>query len=625
MKMKWIKAAALTAMLLMCLLLTGCIVPKDNLTPNNQGNNQQYQDVAPKITATPTATQSPTPSPTPTGTGDAMDEWYSMWTGETPTPTLPSGVIVNTNSGIGKLPTEIATTAGAATTRPASYTNAPTNTPAGSLKVGSTGSEVRRLQTRLKELGYYKGSVDGDFGEGTETAVKAFQQQNGLTVDGKAGAYTQEKLYSSSAKRAPSTVTNTPRATATPTPRATAVPDTDVYLEVGSSGTKVRTLQNRLIELGWLDGEADGDYGEATAYAVKAFQKKHGLWEDGKAGPDTLTILYSTRASKSSNPVASVGVTLREGDSSAAVKAMQKRLKELGYLSGSADGAYGQATKAAVIAFQTANGIKADGKAGTTTLNLLYSDDAKDADSLITNNDNTDAGVTINGYTTLREGDSGEAVKKLQRALKNRGYYSGSIDGVYGTSTVAAVTAFQQRNGLRVDGKAGPSTQTALYGGDAVDASKYETLRPGDSGIDVRNMQYTLYELGYYDGSRDGVYGDTTKDAVRAFQIRNDIDPVDGIAGEKTLSVLYSSKAIAAQAAVTQYETLRKGDRGNSVVEMQDSLQQLGYLYEITGYYDDATVEAVKNFQRRNGLTVDGAAGQDTLRVLYSNAAVPAY
>ena len=121
------------------------------------------------------------------------------------------------------------------------------------------------------------------------------------------------------------------------------------------------------------------------------------------------------------------------------------------------------------------------------------------------------------------------------------------------------------------------------------------------------------------------MYGDTTQDAVRAFQIRNGVTPVDGIAGQKTLQVLYSSKAIPASAAVTEYETLRKGDRGNSVVEMQDSLQQLGYLYEVTGYYDDATVEAVKNFQRRNGLEVDGAAGQETLRVLYSSNPVPAY
>lgn len=623
---KIIKAAALAAMLLMCLLLTGCIVPQDDLTPNNDGGGSQYyQDVAPKITPSPTPTSTPYQEPETEITPDPMQSWIDMWV-PTATPTPPSGLIITTNSGssIGRLPTEVTTTKAATTTRPAAATATPTPA-ATSLKVGSSGSEVRRLQTRLKELGYYKGSVDGDFGEGTETAVKAFQQQNGLTVDGKAGSYTQSKLYSSSAKRAPSTVTQTPRPTATPTPRATAVPDTDVYLEVGSTGSKVRVLQNRLIELGWLDGSADGEYGNATAYAVKAFQKKHGLWEDGKAGPDTLTILYSTRASKSSSPVASVGQTLREGDSSDAVKAMQKRLKSLGYLSGSADGSYGQATKAAVIAFQTANGIKADGKAGTATLNLLYSDDAKDADSLVSGDTSSGAGVTINGYVTLREGDTGDAVKQLQRALKNRGYYSGSIDGTYGSSTVAAVTAFQQRNGLRVDGTAGPSTQTALYGTDALDAEEYVTLRPGDSSIDVRNLQYTLYELGYYDGRVDGVYGDTTQDAVRAFQIRNDITPVDGIAGTRTLKVLYSSKAIAAQAAVTQYETLRKGDRGNAVVEMQDSLQQLGYLYESTGYYDDATVEAVKNFQRRNGLTVDGAAGQDTLRVLYSDNAVPAY
>ena len=623
MKNRIFKAASLLLVLALCLLLTGCIVPPDDVNAGGvtgSGSNN-YQDVAPKITP------SPTPSPTPyreeTKTVEPTLDWYSMWNTPSPTPTSPSGMIVTVTNGgagaIGRVTPNVGNTDSGSSN--ATATPAPQ-----SLKLGATGSEVRQLQTRLKELGYYKGSIDGDFGEGTEIAVKAFQQQNGLTVDGKAGSYTLDRLYSSSAKRAPSTPTKTPRPTATPTPRATAVPDTDVYLEVGSSGSKVRVLQNRLIETGWLAGTADGSYGEATAYAIKAFQKKHGLWEDGKAGPDTLSLLYSTRAAKSSTPVASVGDTLREGDSSDAVRAMQKRLKELGYLSGSADGAFGQATKAAVIAFQTANGLKADGKAGMTTLNLLYSDKAKGADSLSNSGStNTGAGVTVNGYTTLREGDSGEAVKTLQRALKNRGYYSGSIDGKYGSSTVAAVTAFQQRNGLRVDGTAGPSTQTALYGSDALDAANAETLRPGDSGVEVRNLQYTLYELGYYDGKVDGVYGDTTQDAVRAFQIRNNVSPVDGIAGKKTLQVLYSSKAIAAQAAVTEYETLRKGDRGNAVVEMQDSLQQLGYLYEPTGYYDEATVEAVKNFQRRNGLTVDGAAGQETLRLLYSDKAVPAY
>lgn len=618
MKNRIIKGLALGAMLALCLTLTGCIVPPDDLTPDVGSNSRpyDYQSIAPRIT--------PSPTPSPTVYNPAAQEtpevtlpWNDMWN-VTPTPTMGAGnVVAVTTSGLISRITPPLVTGSAATPTPTAA--------ATSLKVGSTGAEVRKLQTRLKELGYYKGSVDGDFGTGTETAVKAFQQQNGLTVDGKAGTATQNALYSSSAKRAPATITATPRRTATPTPRATSVPDTDDYLEVGQSGSKVRTLQNRLIELGWMDGSADGSYAGATEYAVKAFQKKHGLWEDGKAGPDTLSILYSTRASKSSSPVSSVGETLQEGASSDAVKAMQKRLKELDYLSGSADGSFGTATKAAVIAFQTANGLRADGKAGTSTLNVLYSDDAKSADTLVGNGSNSGAGVTVNGYTTLRECDSGDEVKKLQRALKNRGYYSGSIDGVYGSSTVAAVTAFQQRNGLRVDGAAGPSTQTKLYGGDVIDADEYATLRPGDSSTAVRTLQYTLYELGYYDGRVDGVYGDTTADAVRAFQIRNDVTPVDGIAGNKTQKVLYSDRAVAAAADVTEYTTLRKGDRGNSVVEMQDSLQQLGYLSEATGYFDDATVEAVKNFQRRNGLTVDGAAGQDTLRVLYSNNPVPAY
>jgi len=176
-----------------------------------------------------------------------------------------------------------------------------------------------------------------------------------------------------------------------------------------------------------------------------------------------------------------------------------------------------------------------------------------------------------------------------------------------------------------VDGIAGDKTLTLLYSSDAVDSDEYATLRPGDTGAAVRTMQATLYELGYYDGSRDGVYGATTQDAVRAFQIRNKVKPVDGIAGNKTLTKLYSGTAVAAAAKTTEYKTLRKGDRGDEVVQMQDSLQQLGYLATVTGYYDDATVAAVRSFQSRNGLSVDGSAGQETLAVLYGSNPRAAY
>ena len=85
---------------------------------------------------------------------------------------------------------------------------------------------------------------------------------------------------------------------------------------------------------------------------------------DGKAGPDTLSKLYSSSAPKSSSPVSSTGESLREGDNGDAVRTLQQRLKTLGYYTGSVDGDYGSGTVAAVKAFQRAYDIKEDGIAG---------------------------------------------------------------------------------------------------------------------------------------------------------------------------------------------------------------------------------------------------------------------
>ena len=60
---------------------------------------------------------------------------------------------------------------------------------------GARGEEVSRLQTRLRELGLYRGPIDGDFGGGTESAVRAFQQAHGLEADGIVGPATWQALY----------------------------------------------------------------------------------------------------------------------------------------------------------------------------------------------------------------------------------------------------------------------------------------------------------------------------------------------------------------------------------------------------------------------------------------------
>ena len=85
----------------------------------------------------------------------------------------------------------------------------PTPTAAASLlKKGDNGEAVKQMQARLKELGYYNGSVDGDFGGGTEEAVRLFQRQNQLDVDGIAAKMTFAALYSEDAKQV--TITPTP-------------------------------------------------------------------------------------------------------------------------------------------------------------------------------------------------------------------------------------------------------------------------------------------------------------------------------------------------------------------------------------------------------------------------------
>ena len=73
----------------------------------------------------------------------------------------------------------------------------------------------------------------------------------------------------------------------------------------------------------------------------------------------------------------------------------------------------------------------------------------------------TKSSITADALT-LRQGSKGETVKTVQQKLKNWGYYTGAVDGIYGVKTVAAVTLFQKKNGLTVDGIAGAKTLAAM-------------------------------------------------------------------------------------------------------------------------------------------------------------------
>ncbi len=237
---------------------------------------------------------------------------------------------------------------------------------------GTRGVAVLNLQKRLTELGYYQAKMDSDYQAADIAAVKAFQKNNGLKADGIAGYETQKILYSDNA--VPGTAFSP-----TPSPEPTPTPNLST-LRQGDMGNEVKSLQQRLIQLGYLLGKADGNFGSGTAAALKAFQKANGLLQDGVAGATTLSKLYSTTASPA--PTAAPSPTpslLRQGDKSEAVKAMQRTLIDLGYLNGTADGVFGAQTFLALKAFQSNNGLPADGVAGEKTLSILASSTAKPA------------------------------------------------------------------------------------------------------------------------------------------------------------------------------------------------------------------------------------------------------
>ncbi|MBQ7455853.1 MAG: peptidoglycan-binding protein, partial [Clostridia bacterium] len=248
---------------------------------------------------------------------------------------------------------------------------------------GTRGLAVTRLQQRLVELGYYSVTPDGVYDTNDINAVRAFQKQNGLTVDGVAGLDTQLALYADSA--IPAWATPTPKPTATPKPSATPAPSTSETLSIGSKGDSVNLLQARLTTLGYFTDTIDGRYGTMTASAVAAFQENNGLTADGIAGPKTLKKVYSNSAKSAPTPAptakptatpkataaVNTTATLRTGDTGSNVRALQQALIDLGYLSGAADGVFGPKTYLAVKEFQKANGLARDGVAGPATLSRL--------------------------------------------------------------------------------------------------------------------------------------------------------------------------------------------------------------------------------------------------------------
>ena len=313
------------------------------------------------------------------------------------------------------------------------------------LQFGDRGDNVRYLQYGLHILCCSPNGFDGEFGNGTLTAVKKFQSKYGLVSDGIVGDVTWNTLKN-----------------------------------------EIATIQAQLNKKGCSVGTVDGIAGPATYNAVISLQNKNGLTADGQVGPATWDVLFDTISGGNSySRILKLTSPLMYGED---IRAVQNKLNSLGYVAGTADGYYGNMTRNAVINFQSKKGLAADGDVGPTTWSALF-------------NTSTSGG---SGYSRILKLTSplmyGEDIRAVQNKLNSLGYNAGTADGYYGNDTRTAVISFQTARGIDIDGEVGPTTWKTLFntstsgGNGSTSNIRKVFIDPGHGGTDPGASGNGLYE-----------------------------------------------------------------------------------------------------------------------------------
>lgn len=201
---------------------------------------------------------------------------------------------------------------------------------------------------------------------------------------------------------------------------------TDTGNQVGAYKSRQKMVYNALkkyIGDGKKGVTSSGSVTNTTTSSSSGTTTKPSTTTTTKPSTTTTTKPSTTNTTTTVSNKFKTNQTLKSGSKGTQVKYLQYGLVGLGYSKDAVDGAYGSKTKAAVIKFQKARGLSADGIAGVKTLTAMKN-----------------------------------RVVSIQKKLKSAGYYSGTIDGIYGSGTKTAVKSYQKAKKLSVDGIAGPKT-----------------------------------------------------------------------------------------------------------------------------------------------------------------------
>lgn len=221
------------------------------------------------------------------------------------------------------------------------------------LRLGSEGQAVSELQAALKLLGYYSDVVDGVYRDSTAIAVSQFQQAAGLSPDGITGPATWNRLFPNTP---PSVVRSSP--TPTPSSQPTSVRSSPTSSNNPASSFPVPTIIQSTNTSDRVDKAAPEDpTGRRQANRQNVNQPA-----STQTNPSTAT---NSQTAAVTLPI------LKQGMQGPAVVQLQERLKRLGFLQGSVDGVFGEATQAAVKAAQQKFNLEPDGVVGSATWSAL--------------------------------------------------------------------------------------------------------------------------------------------------------------------------------------------------------------------------------------------------------------
>ncbi|MEH2119317.1 peptidoglycan-binding protein [Nostoc sp.] len=298
------------------------------------------------------------------------------------------------------------------------------------------------------------------------------------------------------------------------------------------------------------------------------------------------------------------------GSNGAEVSSSQRCLKKLGYFNGPVSGKFASLTQNAVIKFQQANRISADGVVGGNTQRALQR-----ACQSRTSSRNTSRALRPSGqYPVLSQGKTGAAVTRLQQRLRQLGYLNANPNGNFGPMTRNAVIRFQRNYRIAANGIVNRQTWNTLLG---------SSPTPGRSSLStqqVRELQVRLRQLGYFKTNPTGNIGPITRKAVIQYQ-RNYRLPVNGIANAQVLESVRrtSTGGYTTQQPARNYLTV--GDQGDNVRLVQERLLQRGFSNtNPDGIFNDYTRESVIAFQQSSRLNSTGNVDWQTWQALGLNS-----